>query len=221
MCPSHFTPLSNYREIPPEEIMTRSESFNTSMQKRRTVRSFSDKNISLEVVNNFIRSAGSAPSGANKQPWHFVIVADTGIKNKIREAAELEEKKFYSSLAPKEWLNDLEPLGTNSDKPFLDTAPYLIVIFEKKYDEQNGIKKKLYYTKESVGIATGILITAIHNAGLVSLTHTPSRMNFLNEILKRPSSERPFLILAVGYPAENTVVPNIKRKSLDEISSIF
>lgn len=216
-----FIPLDFHFELSPDELLSQSETFNVSMQRRRSVRTFSDKKIPLEAVKNFIRAAGSAPSGANKQPWHFAVVSDPQIKKNIRAAAELEEKEFYSSRATEEWLTDLEPLGTNYEKPFLEIAPYLIVIFERRYGEINGEKKKYYYTKESVGIATGILITAVHNAGLVSLTHTPSPMNFLNDILKRPSGDKPYLILAVGYPAENTLVPDIKRKSLDEIASFI
>jgi len=198
-----FLPLEYNFELSPEEMLSKSDAFNNAVQHRRSVRTFSDKKISIEVIKNFIRAAGSAPSGANKQPWHFAVVSDPQVKKKIRVAAELEEKEFYSSRATEEWLNDLEPLGTNYEKPFLEIAPYLIVIFEKRYEETGGEKKKHYYTKESVGIATGILITAVHNAGLVSLTHTPSPMNFLNDILSRPASDKPFLILAVGYPAEN------------------
>jgi iodotyrosine deiodinase len=218
---NRFIPLHDYNEISLEEMVERSKTFNSIVQKRRTVRTFSDKLFPLEVIENCLLAAGSAPSGANKQPWRFVVISNPEIKKRIRAAAEIEERKFYSSRAPQEWLNDLESLGTDSEKPFLETAPYLIVIFEKKYEEINGEKKKFYYTKESVGIATGILITAIHSAGLVSLSYTPSPMNFLNDILERPLNEKPSLVLVVGYPADNTSVPDIKRKNLDEIVSYF
>ncbi len=156
------------------------------------------------------------------QPWHFVIISNPELKKKIREAAEIEERAFYNGRATKERLADIEKFGTDSDKPFLETAPYLIVIFEKKYDEaEDGTKKKLYYTKESVGIAAGFLISALHQAGLVSLAHTPSPMNFLNDLLQRPSNEKPFLILVTGYPAEETLVPGISKKDLPEISTFF
>ena len=216
---NRYLPLSDYNEPSVQEMVERSGKFNSLMQKRRSVRTFSKKQFPVEIIENCLRAAGSAPSGANKQPWHFVIVSNPEIKKRIREAAEIEEKAFYSSRATEEWLNDLEPLGTNFEKPFLETAPYLIIIFEKKYEEINGEKKKLYYTKESVGIATGILNTAIHQAGLVSLTYTPSPMNFLNGILQRPINEKPFLVLVVGYPEVNTLVPDIKKNNLEEIAS--
>lgn len=218
---NRYLPLSDYNEPSVQEMVERSEKFNSLMQKRRSVRTFSKKQFPVEIIENCLRAAGSAPSGANKQPWHFVVVSNPEIKKRIREAAEIEEKAFYSSRATEDWLNDLEPLGTNFEKPFLETAPYLIIIFEKKYEEINGEKKKLYYTKESVGIATGILITAIHQVGLVSLTHTPSPMNFLNGILQRPINEKPFLVLVVGYPEVNTLVPDIKKNNLEEITSYF
>jgi len=184
--------------------------------------SFSDKNVPKEVIENCIKSAGTAPSGANMQPWHFAAISNPELKKKIRIAAEEEEEEFYSKRAPKEWLEALEPLGTDPSKPFLETAPYLIAIFYKSYDIlPDGRQVKQYYAMESTGIATGMLITAIHNAGLASLTHTPSPMNFLNEILGRPKNERPFLLLVVGYPAKDAQVPDIKKKKLEEISSFF
>jgi nitroreductase len=167
-------------------------------------------------------AAGTAPSGANLQPWHFVVVSDSAIKHRIRVEAEKEEHEFYTSRAPQEWLDALAPLGTDENKPFLETAPYLIVIFAQSYGVlADGRRVKNYYVQESVGIATGMLITAIHNAGLVSLTHTPSPMGFLNEILGRPANEKPFLILVVGYPAEDAVVPDIGKKSLEEIATFL
>lgn len=214
----NFIPLKDFKESPPEEMIKRSESFYNQVKQRRTVRDFSDKPVSKEVIENCIRAAGTAPSGANLQPWHFVVVSDPKIKKQIRIAAEEEEKEFYTNRAPQEWLNALAPLGTDEHKPFLEKAPHLIVIFSKSYDVlSDGTKVKQYYSQESTGIACGILITAIHDAGLVSLTHTPSPMNFLNKILERPNNERPFLLLVVGYPANDAKVPNIKKKKLEEI----
>jgi nitroreductase len=213
-----FIPLNDFKEYSPEEMIKRSESFYKQLKQRRTVRDFSDKPVSKEVMENCIRSAGTAPSGANLQPWHFVVVSDPKIKKQIRYAAEKEEKEFYATRAPKEWLDALAPIGTDEQKPFLEKAPHLIAIFAKSYDVlPNGRKVKQYYSQESVGIASGILITAIHNAGLVSLTHTPSPMNFLNKILGRPGNERPFLLLVVGYPEKDAKVPDIKKKELGGI----
>jgi len=215
-----FSPLKFYTEYPVEVMIERSKKFYEEIKRRRTVRDFSYKPVPGEVIENCIRAAGTAPSGANLQPWHFVVVSDIRIKKLIRKAAEEEEKEFYTHRAPKEWLEALEPLGTDEHKPFLETAPYLIAIFAKSYDLlPDGRKVKVYYSQESVGIATGILITALHHAGLVTLTHTPSPMNFLNDILERPKNERPFLLLVVGYPAENAKVPYIKKKQLNEIVS--
>lgn len=214
----NFIPLNDFKEYSPEEMIKRSENFYNQVKQRRTVRDFSDKPVSKKVIENCIRAAGTAPSGANLQPWHFVVVSDPKIKKQIRIAAEKEEKEFYTNRAPKEWLDALAPLGTNEQKPFLEKAPHLIAIFAKSYDIlPDGRKVKQYYSQESVGIASGILITAIHNAGLVSLTHTPSPMNFLNEILGRPNNERPFLLLVVGYPDKDAKVPDIKKKKLSEI----
>jgi iodotyrosine deiodinase len=218
----NFIPLSNYTKYSVTEMLNRSKAFYDDIKRRRTVRDFSDKSVPREIIENCIKSAGTAPSGANLQPWHFVVVSNPEIKKKIRIAAEEEEKEFYSKRAPKEWLEVLEPLGTDENKPFLETAPYLIAIFSKSYEvRSDGRQVKQYYAIESTGIATGLLITAIHNAGLVSLTHTPSPMNFLNEILGRPKNERPFLLLVVGYPATDAKVPDIKKKSLQEIASFI
>ena len=182
------------------------------------MRHFSKRPVPRRIIEDCIKAAGYAPSGANKQPWHFVAVADPEIKKQIREAAETEEHEFYSRRAPQAWLDVIAPLGTDENKPFLEIAPYLIVVFEQRYGvSAAGTKVKHYYTQESVGLATGMLITAVHNAGLVSLTHTPSPMGFLNDILDRPAHERPFLILVVGYPTKDAVVPRIERKSLKEI----
>ena len=217
-----FIPLEGYREYPADEMTTRASAFADDMTRRRTVRHFSDRPVPRVVVEDCIRAAGSAPSGANKQPWCFVVVGDAVRKKQIREAAEAEEHEFYTRRAPQAWLEVLTPLGTDEHKPFLEMAPYLIVIFEQRYGiTADGEKEKHYYTQESVGIATGILIAAIHNAGLVSLTHTPSPMGFLNEILERPAHERPYLLLVVGYPADDAVVPKIGRKNLDEIAKFF
>ena len=216
----NFIPLKDYSPLNEDEMRKRSAEFYNFMNKRRTVRSFSVKDVPEEIIRNCLLTAGTAPSGANKQPWHFVVVKDKEIKSKIRLAAEREEKEFYNKRATREWLNDLAPLGTNESKPFLENAPYLIVIFTKRYETERGSERsKYYYSTESTGIACGMLITALHNAGLVSLTHTPSPMNFLNEILDRPANEKPFLILVAGYPEENAKVPDIKRKSLNEISN--
>ena len=196
----------------------RARAFLKQAQDRRTVRDFSDRPIPRDIIEMCILAAGTAPNGAHRQPWRFVAVSDPKIKQAIRVAAEEEEKAFYEGRAPDDWLEALAPLGTDEKKPFLEGAPYLIVVFAESYAvEENGEKSKNYYVSESVGIATGILVTAIHEAGLVSLTHTPSPMGFLNEILGRPENERPFLILVVGYPASDTTVPELRRKSLEEI----
>ncbi len=215
-----FITLKDYRILPEDEMIKKSEEFYNEIKKRRTVREFSGKHVPVEIINNCIKAAGTAPNGANLQPWHFVIVKSKEIKHKIRIAAEVEEKEFYSKRAPKEWLEALAPLGTSYNKPFLEKVPYLIVIFSKSYDiKPDGTKVKQYYSQESTGIAAGILITALHHSGLVTLTHTPSPMGFLNEILGRPVNEKPFLILVAGYPAENARVPDIKKKSFSEITS--
>jgi len=203
-------------------MQLRSQIFFENLSTRRTIRNFSDKPVPREVIENCIKTARTAPSGANMQPWHFVIISDPKIKMQIRVAAEKEEKEFYETRAPKEWLEALAPLGTDNNKPYLEKAPYLIAIFMQRYGKlPDGRKVKHYYGLESVGIATGMLITAIHNTGLASLTHTPSPMGFLNQILKRPKNERPFLLLVVGHPAEGAAVPDIKRKDINEIMTEF
>jgi len=218
MTKSNFIPYSTYHEYPLEEMRERARTFRTEMQRRRTIRTFSNRPVSREIIEECLQTAGTAPNGANMQPWHFVVVNDPDVKKQIREGAEAEEREFYERRASEEWLEALAPLGTDWQKPFLEEAPYLIVIFGLSNTIlPDGEKRKNYYVTESVGIATGMLITAIHNAGLASLTHTPSPMAFLNKILKRPSNERPFLVLVVGYPAEGTTVPGISKKSLDEI----
>ena len=211
-----------FKKYSVEEIQSRSNEYYENMKQRRSVRDFSKRHVPIKIIENCIRLADTSPSGANQHPWHFSIISDTGIKRQIRQAAEKEEKKFYKKRAPKEWLDALAPLGTNEKKPFLETAPYLIAIFAKIHGiDAKGKRIKHYYVNESVGIATGILISAFHHAGLVSLTHTPSPMAFLNKILKRPKSERPFLLLVVGFPANNAKVPDIKRKLIPEITTYF
>jgi nitroreductase len=186
------------------------------------VREFSDRPVAREIIENCLRTAGTAPNGANLQPWHFVAVSDPAIKRDIRVAAETEEKEFYEHRAPNEWLEALAALGTDSNKPFLETAPWLIAIFSQPYRVlPDGRKLKHYYATESVGIATGFLVAAVHEAGLVSLTHTPSPMGFLNKLLHRPAHEKPFLLLVVGHPAEDAKVPDIRRKPLGEISTFL
>jgi len=212
-------PLASYREMPIEEMRRRAEEFLALVRRRRTVRDFSDRPVPRDVIETCLLAAGTAPNGANRQPWRFVAVADPEIKRKIRLAAEEEERAFYSGRAPEEWIRALEHLGTDEHKPFLEQAPWLIAIFGESYEvDDDGSKAKNYYVTESVGIATGLLITAVHNAGLVSLTHTPSPMKFLNEVLERPENERPFLLLVVGYPAEDASVPEITKKPLEDIA---
>ena len=213
-------PLEGYREYPVDEMRERVNTLYKELSRRRTVREFSDRPVPIDIIETAIKIAGTAPSGANLQPWHFVVVSGAKTKRKIREAAEAEEREFYEHRASPEWLAALEPLGTDSDKPFLETAPYLIAVFLQKYGHlEDGRKVKHYYPVESTGLATGMLITALHEAGLATLTHTPSPMKFLNEILERPTSERPFLLLVVGYPAEDARVPDIHRKALADYTS--
>lgn len=213
-----FVPLPGFREHPPEEMLRRAEEIATELARRRTVRQFSDRSVPRALVESCLRAALSAPSGANLQPWHFVAIADPAVKARLRTAAEIEEREFYAHRAPPEWLAALAALGTDADKPFLETAPWVIAIFVQTYGVRpDGGKAKHYYPLESVGIATGMLITALHHAGLATLTHTPSPMGFLNELLGRPANERPFLLLVAGYPAADAVVPDIRRKGFDEV----
>jgi nitroreductase len=198
----------------------RARQFFEQMRLRRSVRDFCDRPVPREIIEDCLLTAGSAPSGANRQPWHFAVVSDAAMKREIRLGAEEEEREFYQRRAPQDWLDALAPLGTDEHKPFLETAPYLIVIFGQKFEvDEQGNKHKNYYVPESVGIATGLLIAALHNAGLATLTHTPSPMKFLNQILSRPDTEKPAMILVVGYPAEGAEVPDITRKSLADIAS--
>ena len=208
--------------LKPKEMIDTSKDFFNKMKTRRTIRDFSSKEIPVEVLENAIKAAGRAPSGANQQPWHFVIVSNKKIKKSIRNAAEKEEQAFYTKRAPKEWLNALRHIGTDANKPHLEKAPYLIIVFAERYSVNKKSEKiKNYYVSESVGIATGFLITALHFAGLVTLTHTPSPMKFLNKILNRPSNESAYLIIAVGYPKSNATVPVISKKKINEFLTKF
>jgi len=205
-----------------EEMKNRAFNYFELLNKRRSVRDFSDKQVPIEVIENIVKSASTAPSGANKQPWTFCVVKSADIKKKIREAAEEEERRSYDERMSDEWLEDLKHLGTNAEKPFIETAPYLIIAFKRPYEiGEDGKKHQNYYVNESVGLACGFLISAIHNAGLVTLTHTPSPMRFLEKILDRPENERAFLLLPVGYEAEKAYVPDIQRKRLDEVMKIY
>ena len=217
-----FVPLDSHVEYPSDEMARRAASFRRELARRRTVRDFSDRSVPVDVIEECIRAAGTAPNGANHQPWHFAVVSDPAPKSRIRTAAEQEERAFYQGGAPQEWLDALAALGTDEHKPFLEIAPYLIVVFAQRYQlRSDGSKVKNYYVQESVGIATGMLITGLHHAGLATLTHTPSPMNFLNEILGRPANERPYLILVTGYPAEDAQVPAITKKPLGEIATFL
>lgn len=216
-----FISLSRfYEEYPKNEMKKRSGKFYEMMKRRRSVRDFSPRPVSREIIENALMTAGTAPNGANLQPWHFAVGESPDIKKKIREAAEEEERAFYSERAPDDWLEKLAPLGTDQNKPFLETAPYLIAVFAQNYGvDAYGNKEKHYYVKESVGIACGMLITALHNAGLATLTHTPSPMGFLNDIMGRPSNERAFLLIVTGYPAADAEVPDITKKQLGQIAT--
>jgi len=219
MAEKKFLSLTDYCKYPEAEMKKRALDFYAEMRRRRTVRHFSDQPVDRSIIENCLRAASTAPSGANQQPWSFIVVSDQAVKRQIREAAEKIEKEFYSKEATKKWVNALEHLGTIPSKPFLETAPYLIAIFSQLYGySASGEKTKHYYVSESVGIATGMLITGLHHAGLVSLTYTPANMRFLNKILARPSNEKPFMILVVGYPSENALVPAIQKKSLENIA---
>ncbi len=206
-------PLADFPSFPEDEMHARARELRRFLASRRTVREFADRPVPREIIEHCVMTGSSAPSGANMQPWHFEAVSNATVKRRIREAAEAEEREFYAGRASDEWLEALAPLGTDADKPFLETAPWLIAVFEQRHGlDQQGNKVRHYYTRESVGLATGFLIAALHNAGLASLTHTPSPMKFLNEILERPGHEKPFLLLVTGYPAEGVKVPRITRK---------
>ncbi len=215
-------PLTHYREYPPDEMRRRAAEFHAEIRRRRTVRDFSPRPVPREVIEQAVLAAGTAPSGANMQPWHFAVVADPERKRRIRAGAEEEERAFYHGGAPQAWLDALAPLGTDEHKPFLEVAPYLVVVFAQSYGVlPDGRKVKNYYVTESVGIAVGLLVAALHHAGLVTLTHTPSPMRFLNDILGRPPNERPYLVLVVGYPAEGARVPVAggRKKALADIAT--
>jgi iodotyrosine deiodinase len=218
-----FLPLSSYQEYPSEIMQQRVDAFEAHLQRRRTARQFSNRVVSRAIIERCLQAAGTAPSGAHQQPWYFVAISNPEMKKQIRLAAEKEERRFYRDRAPQEWLDALRPLGTDEHKPYLETAPWLIAVFLRRYTRlADGRKLKHYYTDESVGIATGLLIAAVHTAGLVSLTHTPSPMGFLTEILGRPKDiERPYLLLVVGYPAADACVPDISRKPLGEIATFI
>lgn len=221
MAPVRPIPLPDQRQFNLKERVECAQDFAAELSLRRTVREYADEEVPFELIESALRAAGSAPSGANLQPWHFVVVRDQAVKREIRQAAEAEEKQFYEERAPEAWLQALEPLGTDWRKPFLEVAPYLIAIFVQPYSlGEDGSRVKHYYAVESVGIATGMLITALHWAGLATLTHTPSPMGFLNDILGRPDHERAFLLLVAGLPAEGATVPDIERKPLTEIMTV-
>lgn len=214
-----FIPYSAYREYPVEQMEQRAARFFAEMNRRRSVRHFSNRTVPVKIIQDGIRAAARAPSGANNQPWTFVVVSDPDVKKQIHQAAEIVEREFYAGQATKEWVDALDHLGTNQFKPFLLTAPFLIVIFAQRHGyDADGQKKKYYYVQQSVGIATGILITALHHAGLVSLTYTPAKMGFLNKVLVRPSNEKPFMILVTGYPADAVQVPELQKKGLGEVA---
>ena len=223
MSPSpEFESLAEFKHLPEEEMRQRAIRFHRRVRRRRTVREFSDRDVPREVIERAIQAAATAPRGANRQPWHIVDVRDPQVKRQLREGAEREEAEFYGWRAPDDWLEALEPFGTDEHKPFLETAPYLIVVFAQMHgvDEQ-GQAVKHYYVNESVGIATGILITALHSAGLATLTHTPSPMRFLNQLLERPRHERPFLILVAGYPSDGAKVPKIEKKAFGDVATFI
>ncbi|MFT7525539.1 MAG: iodotyrosine deiodinase [Arenicella sp.] len=214
--PLNFKPLSD------QQMLQESEQFYQDIKRRRTVRDFSEQPVDRAIIENAVRAAGTAPSGAHKQPWHFAIIANPDVKKIIRIAAEAEEREFYEGKAPQAWLDDLKVFETNAQKPFLETAPYLIAVFlERNTIDADGTKHKNYYMPESVGIATGMLLTALHTSGLATLTHTPSPMKFLNEILGRPSNEKPYMLIVTGHPAQDATVPDITRKPFEKIASLF
>jgi len=212
----------SHDNYPDDEMLGRSKSYFEWLNKRRSVRHFSEKRVAVEFIENIIKSASTAPSGANKQPWTFCVVQNADLKKKIRNAAEKEERRSYQERMSEDWLSDLKHLGTDANKPFLEKAPYLIIVFKRPFEyDENRKKHQNYYVNESVGLACGFLISAIHNAGLVTLTHTPSPMRFLEKILERPANERAFLLLPVGYEAEKVYVPDIQRKAVDQIMEVY
>ena len=218
------TPLSDYVEYPQDEMLQRAERFYQDIKRRHSIRQFSDREVPQAIIENCIKAAGTAPNGANHQPWHFVAIHSSDLKKQVREQAELHEQGFYSGRAGEDWLEALQPLGTDAQKPYLEHAPWLIAIFsQKKGGVKPGEKQQNYYVHESVGIATGFLITALHNAGLVTLTHTPKPMSFLSKLCQRPDDERPYMLLIAGYPDESATVPDHARnkKSLEQICTFL
>ena len=208
----HFEPLSTHREYPPDEMLVRATEFAAELARRRTTRHFSSRAVERSVIEHCLRAAGSAPSGAHRQPWHFVVISNPELKRRIREATEAAEREFYAN-GPAEWLEALKPLGTDASKPYLETAPYLIAVFAERYrSSADGTTHKNYYVNESVGIACGFLIAALHHAGLATLTHTPNPMTFLSQLLERPSNEKPVMLIVAGFPAPDARVPRLTRK---------
>lgn len=219
MTEDKFEDLKNYKRYSEDEMKERAEQFFENMKRRRTVREFSSEDVPKEIIENCIKAAGRAPSGANMQPWRFVVVSSKELKKKIRVAAEEVESEFYNNRAPQYWLDALAHLGTDENKPYLEEAPYLIIVFTVRHTEQeDGPPLKHYYLAESVGIATGMLLTALHNAGLATLTHTPQPMAFLRDLLGRPKTETPYMMIVTGYPKDGAKVPVISKKALDEIA---
>jgi iodotyrosine deiodinase len=219
--PDEFEPLSTYTEYPPHEMEARAVAFADELARRRTTRHFSDRPVPRTIIEHCVRAAGTAPSGAHQQPWHFVVVSDAAVKSGIRAAAEAAEREFYAT-APAEWLEALAPLGTDACKPYLESAPFLIAVFAQRHAAlPDGGTRKHYYVNESIGIATGLLIAALHHAGLATLTHTPSPMGFLRRLLGRPANERPVLLVVTGYPAPDARIPRLNRKPLEEIATFL
>lgn len=217
-----FVPLRTFLRLDEDRMRQNAQDFYASLQRRKTIREFSSEPVPRDIIETCLLAAGTAPSGANHQPWHFAVVQDAALKRRIREEAEIEEREFYERRAPQEWKDALAPLGTDASKPFLEEAPYLIAIFGQKstlMDDGSAVKN--YYVPESVSIATGFLIAALHHAGLATLTHTPSPMGFLNELLQRPDNEKPYILLVVGYPRADCMVPNIRKKPLQDIASFL
>jgi nitroreductase len=224
MQPHDHSPLDDFNEYPEHTMLSRSTDFLKLMQRRHSIRHFSDQCVDKTIIENCILTAGSAPSGANHQPWHFAAIQSAAVKQKVREQAEAHERGFYEGRAGQQWLNDLNPLGTDSSKPYLETAPWLIAVFSQKFDEvESGEKRQNYYVHESVGIAVGMLITALHNAGLATLTHTPKPMSFLTDVCQRPDNERAYMLIVAGYPAPNATIPAHARqkKSLNDVASFL
>jgi iodotyrosine deiodinase len=221
MTDPQFEPLPDWREYPPDEMLLRARAMREELQRRRTIRDFSDRAVPRELIEEAIRAAGTAPNGANRQPWHFVAIADPAIKSRIRQAAEIEERDFYQT-APMEWLAALAPLGTDEQKPFIEVAPWVIAVFAERWGLGPNMKRQTnYYVQESVGIACGMMLATLHHAGLATLTHTPSPMRFLNELLGRPAQEKAMMLVVVGYPAPDARVPVITKKGLDEIATFL